>query len=110
MPLNHNGNPDNAVQWVDHVGLPPGARAEVIVTGPPTGVQGLLVNRTVDTGAGGENDPNRALATVTADAAAQEPRSALESAPVPLPASKLPWRIHPPSDGLPSRRSSMATA
>ena len=74
-----------------HIGLPPGARAEFIVTGPPEGQTGLLVTRTVDTGPGGENDPNRALATVVASEDAPEPRSKLESAPEPLAPAARPW-------------------
>jgi FtsP/CotA-like multicopper oxidase with cupredoxin domain len=66
VPLNANGNPDNAIEWRDHIGLPPGARVEFIVTAPPAGVPALLVTRTVDTGQGGENDPNRALAAIVA--------------------------------------------
>jgi FtsP/CotA-like multicopper oxidase with cupredoxin domain len=91
VPLNQNGNPTNAIEWREHIGLPPGARAEFIVTGPPAGTRGLLVTRTVDTGQGGENDPNRALATVIASADAQPPRSTLPSSPQPLPAAALPW-------------------
>ena len=64
VPLNTNGNADNAVEWRDHIGLPPGARVEFIVAAPPAGVPALLVTRTVDTGQGGENDPNRALAAI----------------------------------------------
>jgi FtsP/CotA-like multicopper oxidase with cupredoxin domain len=47
------------------------------VTGPPAGVPALLVTRTVDTGQGGENDPNRALASIVATGDAPEPRSKL---------------------------------
>ena len=42
---------------------------------------GLLVTRTVDTGPGGENDPNRAIATITASEDAPEPRSKLAALP-----------------------------
>ena len=91
VPLNQNGNAANAVDWRDHMGLPPGSRAEFIVTGPPAGTRGLLVTRTVDTGQGGENDPNRALAAISAEADAPEPRSTLPSSPRPLPAAALPW-------------------
>ena len=52
---------------------------------------GLLVTRTVDTGQGGENDPNRALATVVASADAAEPASRLPTSPIPLDVSTLPW-------------------
>lgn len=58
-----------------HLGLPPGARAEFIVTGPGKGEIGLLVTRTVDTGPGGENDPNRMLAKIVATPNAAEPRA-----------------------------------
>ena len=77
----------------DHIGVPPGARVEFIVTGPPPGVPALLVTRTVDTGQGGENDPNRALATITAAAEAPEPRveAADRTRPLPLPPPRRPW-------------------
>jgi FtsP/CotA-like multicopper oxidase with cupredoxin domain len=91
VPLNQNGNQANAIQWTNHIGLPPGARAEFIVNGPPAGVTGLFVTRTVDTGQGGENDPNRALATITAADDASEPRSKLSANPEPLPTPTLPW-------------------
>ena len=74
-----------------HIALPPGARAEFIVTGPAEGETGLLVTRTVDTGPGGENDPNRMLAKIVATPAAPEPRSQLANAPEALPAPVLPW-------------------
>jgi FtsP/CotA-like multicopper oxidase with cupredoxin domain len=64
---------------------------EFIVKGPPAGATALLVTRTVDTGPGGENDPNRAIATITASADATEPRSILAGAPHPLPAPGLAW-------------------
>ncbi len=90
-PMNENGGPSDFVLWQNHIGLPPGGRAEFILTGPPAGVPAILVTRSVDTGVGGENDPNRAIATITASADAPEPRSALASSPVPLPAPNLPW-------------------
>ena len=65
VPLNANGNPDNAIEPRDHIGVPPGGRVEFIVEGPALGESGLLVTRTVDTGQGGENDPNRALAPLS---------------------------------------------
>jgi FtsP/CotA-like multicopper oxidase with cupredoxin domain len=91
VPINTNGNSANAVEWRDHLGLPPGARIEFIVAGPPAGVSGLFVTRTVDTGQGGENDPNRALALITPAEDAAEPQSVLETAPKPLGPPELPW-------------------
>jgi len=91
VPLNRNGNPANAIEWRDHIGLPPGARVEFIVTGPPAGSSALLVTRTVDTGQGGENDPNRALLAVTTAHDAPEPQSTLASSLTPLPAPPRPW-------------------
>lgn len=91
VPLNENGAPGDGIVWENHIGIPPGGRVEFIVKGPSTGVAGLLVTRTVDTGVGGENDPNRALATITPAPDAPEPRSTLSASPEPLSASALPW-------------------
>ncbi len=91
VPLHAAANDPAAIVWQDHIGVPPGARVEFIVTGPPLGVPALLVTRTVDTGQGGENDPNRALATITAAAGAPEPISRLPTATPPLPAPTRPW-------------------
>jgi FtsP/CotA-like multicopper oxidase with cupredoxin domain len=84
-------SPAGSVNWQTHLGIPPGARVEFIVQGPPEGESGLLVTRTVDTGPGGENDPNRMLAKIVASPTALEPRSKLQSAPEPLPPSNLKW-------------------
>ncbi len=81
VPLNANGNPDNAIEPRDHIGVPPGGRVEFIVEGPALGESGLLVTRTVDTGQGGENDPNRALALIVPAENAPEPQSILAAAP-----------------------------
>jgi FtsP/CotA-like multicopper oxidase with cupredoxin domain len=91
VPLNANGLAGDGITKVDHIGIPPGGRAEFIVTGPPAGVPALLVTRTVDTGVGGENDPNRALAFIAATPDAPEPHSTLASNPEPLPPSTQPW-------------------
>jgi FtsP/CotA-like multicopper oxidase with cupredoxin domain len=91
VPINQSGTTGDFVDWQTHIGVPPGARVEFIVKGPPAGVTGLLVTRTVDTGSGGENDPNRALATITASEDAPEPRSILKASPEPLSAPSLPW-------------------
>ena len=91
VPLSENGTSGDLVDWQTHIGVPPGARVEFIVKGPPAGGTGLLVTRTVDTGSGGENDPNRAIATITASGDALEPRSTLDASPEPLPASTQPW-------------------
>jgi FtsP/CotA-like multicopper oxidase with cupredoxin domain len=90
VPINHAGNGAASVTWVNHVGVPPGARVEFIATGPPAGVPGLFVTRTVDTGQGGENDPNRALMSISASATAPSP-SSLPPAHAALPAPSLPW-------------------
>jgi FtsP/CotA-like multicopper oxidase with cupredoxin domain len=91
VPLNRNGKSENSVSWQTHLGVPPGARVEFIMKGPAVGVTGLFVTRSVDTGPGGENDPNRALARIKASVGAPEPRSRLETSPKPLPASVVPW-------------------
>jgi FtsP/CotA-like multicopper oxidase with cupredoxin domain len=91
VPLNEDGKSEDSVSWQNHLGVPPGGRVEFIVKGPPLGVTGLFVTRTVDTGPGGENDPNRAIARIIPSNAALEPRSKFAVAPKPLPVSGLPW-------------------
>jgi FtsP/CotA-like multicopper oxidase with cupredoxin domain len=91
VPLNQNGLARDFVDWQTHLGIPPGARMEFIVKGPPSGVSGLLVTKTVDTGPSGENDPNRAIATVVASKDAVDPPSQLSAAFLPLPPPQLPW-------------------
>ena len=91
VPLNLNGTFGKLTDWQTHLGVPPGARVEFIMKGPPMGIVGLFVTRSVDTGPGGENDPNRAIATITASEDAPELRSRLAAFPRPLAASGLPW-------------------
>jgi FtsP/CotA-like multicopper oxidase with cupredoxin domain len=74
-----------------HLGIPPGARAEFIVNGPPQGETGLLVTRSVDTGPGGENDPNRMLAKIISSPDAPEPHSILNRSPRPLQRHTEAW-------------------
>lgn len=91
VPVDENRTPGNRAIWVSHVGIPPGGRIEFIVKGPPGGVKGTLVTRSVNTGVGGENDPSRPLATIVASADAREPQSRLESSPQPLPPPTSMW-------------------
>ena len=81
----------DGVSTQTHIALPPGARVEFIVTGPAAGQSGLLVTRTVDTGPGGENDPNRMLAKIVPSATASEPRSTLSSIQQPLASPTEAW-------------------
>ena len=90
VPINVSGRNARTIAPADHVGVPPGGRVEFIVTGPPAGVSGLLMTRSVDTGRNGENDPNRALAAVSAAEDAVEPASRLSSSTKALPVS-MPW-------------------
>ncbi len=89
VPMASSGH-SAAVTWVDHIGVPPGARVEFIVNGPVQGEPAMFVTRTVDTGQGGENDPNRALASIIAAPDAAEP-PALPALRTALPAPTLPW-------------------
>ena len=91
VPVNRAGSAAEPVIWRDHIGIPPGGRVEFIMTAPPAGVAGLLVTRTVDTGQGGENDPNRALAAVSTAEDAPEPATHLPVDAAPLPLAALPW-------------------
>jgi FtsP/CotA-like multicopper oxidase with cupredoxin domain len=91
VPMNLNDAAKDSVDPQMHIGLPPGARVEFIVTGPPEGETGLLVTRTVDTGPGGENDPNRMLAKIVGSSDAPESASRLQSSPQPLPPASETW-------------------
>jgi FtsP/CotA-like multicopper oxidase with cupredoxin domain len=91
VPMNQNDAEKDSVDPQTHIGLPPGARVEFIVTGPPEGETGLFVTRTVDTGPGGENDPNRMLAKIAASSDAPESRSRLQSSPAPLAPAAEAW-------------------
>jgi FtsP/CotA-like multicopper oxidase with cupredoxin domain len=79
------------IDWQTHLGIPPGARVEFVVDAPPAGESGLLVTRSVDTGPGGENDPNRMLARIAVSPDAPQPRSTLGAAPQPLPPPQTDW-------------------
>jgi FtsP/CotA-like multicopper oxidase with cupredoxin domain len=78
VPLNESGT-GSGVLWQSHLGVPPGGRVEFIVKGPPEGAKGSLVTRSVNTGAGGENDPERPLATIMARRDAPEAHSRLSA-------------------------------
>jgi FtsP/CotA-like multicopper oxidase with cupredoxin domain len=75
--IGKGGTDKNGVIWLNHIDLPPGGRADVIVQGPPAGVYGNLITQAVDTGPAGENDPVRPLANIIMNTNAPEPRSTL---------------------------------
>jgi FtsP/CotA-like multicopper oxidase with cupredoxin domain len=91
VPLNANGSPGHATEWLQNIVVAPGARVEFIMVAPPEGAPAMLVTRWVDTGETGENDPNRPLVSIVARAGAQEPRSILPKAAEPLPPPARPW-------------------
>ena len=90
VPINWNGL-GHGIVWQTHLGLPPGGRAEFMVTGPPEGVKAELLTRSVNTGAGGENDPVRALAAIVASKDAPDLRSKIPAAAEPLVRSNADW-------------------
>jgi len=90
VPLNENGLGGPGMVWENHIGLPPGGRAEFILTGPPQGANAVFLTRSVDTGPMGENDPVRSLATIIASPDAREPAS-MPTDVTPLPKSPYPW-------------------
>ena len=91
VPVNARGANTPDVAWADHLGVPPGGRVEFIAAAPPAGETALLMTRSVDTGNGGENDPNRALAQLVAAADAPAAASVLPQHPRPLPPRAAPW-------------------
>ncbi len=91
VPLNENGLGGSGVVWENHIGLPPGGRAEFIVKGPPIDATAVLLTRSVNTGPAGENDPVRTIATIIASSAAPEPSVSLSTDTTPLPKPLYPW-------------------
>jgi FtsP/CotA-like multicopper oxidase with cupredoxin domain len=91
VPVNTARSEAAQIQWRDHIGIPPGGRVEFIVTGPPLATPALFVTRTVDTGQGGENAPNRALVSIVSAADAPPLRSHLPAQPEPLAPPLRPW-------------------
>jgi FtsP/CotA-like multicopper oxidase with cupredoxin domain len=92
VPLNGSGNPaGHALEWRDSIVISPGARVEFVLTAPPVGVPAMLVTRTVNTGASGENDPNRPLLRIESLPTAAPPQSSLPTAAQPLPPATVPW-------------------
>jgi FtsP/CotA-like multicopper oxidase with cupredoxin domain len=92
VAVNANGSGPSLTVARNHIGIPPGGRAEFIVKPPDSTVQNaLLVCRTVNTGPGGENDPNRPIATIVTAENSPEPQSKMPSGEPPLAASSLPW-------------------
>jgi len=90
VPINANGQ-GRGIVYENHAGVPPGGRAEFVVTLPVEGVKAELLTRSVNTGAGGENDPVRPLASIVGSKNAPALQSKLAAAPEPLPKSNLPW-------------------
>jgi FtsP/CotA-like multicopper oxidase with cupredoxin domain len=89
VPLTASGSVGHAIEWRTSLMISPGARAEFMVTGPPVGVPATLVTRSVNTGLGGENDPNRSLISIVASPDAA-PLHSLPASAEPLTAS-APW-------------------
>ena len=88
VPMKGNGSPGgHATEWRDSIVVSPGARVEFIMVGPPAGVPAMLVTKMVNTGPGGENDPNRPLISIAATPDAASTRSTLPAASGPLPAA-----------------------
>ncbi len=91
VPINESGMAGSRVLWQNHLGIPPGGRMEFIVRGPAKGVSASFITRSVNTGAIGENDPERPLATIIASDAAPEPEGTLAANPQPLPSPTSVW-------------------
>ena len=66
VPFDDNGSPATPHRVARSHRRSAGRPRRVHRDGPAAGRPALLVTRTVDTGQGGENDPNRALATIIA--------------------------------------------
>jgi FtsP/CotA-like multicopper oxidase with cupredoxin domain len=84
VPIDDNGVGGHGMLRKSHILVPPAGRVEFLLMGPPLGAHATLMTRGVDTGAAGENDPSRPLATIVAATDAPEPRSRLSTNPAPL--------------------------
>jgi FtsP/CotA-like multicopper oxidase with cupredoxin domain len=91
VPVKGHGEHEYSTEWRDSIVISPGARVEFILEGPPAGVPALLVTRTVNTGPGGENDPNRPLLSIVTAADAPSPAATIPASTGPLPTPKVPW-------------------
>lgn len=91
VPINTRSTSGNHFILQTHIGVPPGGRIEFIVKGPQHGSHATLVTRSVNTGAVGENDPTRPIATIIAKTDAAEPPSILDKSPIPLPPPQSVW-------------------
>jgi FtsP/CotA-like multicopper oxidase with cupredoxin domain len=91
VPINQNGDTNEILAQRNHLGIPPGGRVEFIVKAPPAGVSASFVTRTVNTGPGGENDPNRPLANIVTSDDAPEPLSSLPPSSGSLASPSSPW-------------------
>ena len=89
IPLNHEHPEKQSIDSRTHVFLPPGARVEFIVTGPPSGARVRMITRSIDTGRVGDNDPVRTLATIMATSDAPTPRSRISNREVHLSPSRF---------------------
>ena len=83
-----------AASKVSHVLLPPGARAEFIVTTPPRGVIAQLVTLAYDTGKDGSANPYRAIANIIATGNAPSPPAPAGSPPRTRPDADM-RKLHP---------------
>ena len=92
------GNPEADLLQQFHIFLPPGARSEFLVTGPPQGSSGLLVTGYVNRGAGDEtgapvpvNKMQPGTRAGQDDIDPRRPLAVLQAAPeVPVPSSVRP--------------------
>ncbi|MGA8675767.1 MAG: multicopper oxidase domain-containing protein [Candidatus Acidiferrales bacterium] len=91
VPIAANGSDPHQVLWESHIALPPAARAEFILNGPPAGTPASFVTRKVDTGRDGENDPTRPLATIVTAADAAEPQASLSAVTAPAIQPDVKW-------------------
>jgi FtsP/CotA-like multicopper oxidase with cupredoxin domain len=82
VPIDDNGVGGHGMLRKSHILVPPAGRVEFLLKGPPLGEHATLMTRGVDTGAAGENDPSRPLASIVAATEAPEPRSRLTANPL----------------------------
>jgi len=76
-----DGVPITGDRSVTQLDMPPAGRAEVIITGPPSGTPATFIHKGFDTGATGDPSPEQMLAKIVTNAnAAEQPATAATAA------------------------------
>lgn len=100
VPIRTDGEPGARTQ--NRILLPPGARAEFIVTAPPAGQTAQFITQAWNTGPEGDNDTQRTIANVVSSGELKQ--KPLASSLMPEVSAAISAAKHPPVSALPQRQ------